>query len=86
MGALSTVLPILTLFVGIAYLGASNASILSTLEPLITILLAAVLLKERVAPLQYLGGCLIVASVLLLQFAMRKTTPSVRLQDAAARS
>lgn len=76
MASLSTVLPILTLFAGIARIGASNAAILSTIEPLITIVLAAILLREEADTLQYLGGGLILVSVFMLQAAMRKSTPA----------
>ena len=69
---ISTVLPILTMFAGIARIGASNASIVSTIEPLITIVLAAVILHEKAAALQYFGGMFILVSVVLLQLVMRR--------------
>ncbi len=69
---ISTVLPILTMFAGIARIGASNAAIVSTIEPLITIALASVILHEKAAALQYFGGLLILISVVLLQLVMRR--------------
>ena len=40
--------------------------VLSTVEPLCTVLLAAVFLNESIAPLQLVGGALILAAVVLL--------------------
>ncbi|MBI5931431.1 MAG: DMT family transporter [Chloroflexi bacterium] len=76
LATISTVLPILTMFAGIARIGASNAAIVSTIEPLITITLAALILREKASTMQYLGGVLILISVVLLQVIMRKQTTS----------
>jgi len=63
---LSTVLAILTFFAGLQRLGAAQASMLSTLEPVVTVALAAVLLGEQISGAQALGGGLILAGVLWL--------------------
>jgi drug/metabolite transporter (DMT)-like permease len=62
-----TVLPIFTFLTGIKRLGASKASILSSIEPLATLLLAVVLLGETLTWQQSVGGALILASVVVLQ-------------------
>lgn len=62
----STVGAILTFFAGLKRLGAARASMLSTIEPVITVALAAALLEERIAPSQAMGGVLILAGVLWL--------------------
>lgn len=62
----STVFAILGFFKGMERLGAADASTLSTLEPLITVLLAAWVLDEGVSTWQMAGGGLILAAVLLL--------------------
>ena len=62
----STLLAILGFFKGMEKLGASDASALSTLEPLITLSLAAVVLGETVTALQLGGGALIIAAVIYL--------------------
>jgi drug/metabolite transporter (DMT)-like permease len=54
--------------------GAPQAAILSTVEPLLTLVLATVLLGEILALRQWLGGALILTSVLLLQLQGRATT------------
>jgi drug/metabolite transporter (DMT)-like permease len=62
----STVLAILGFFKGLEKLGAADASTLSTLEPLVTLSLAALVLGETVAALQLAGGGLILAAVIYL--------------------
>lgn len=62
----STVIAILTFFAGLQRLGAGRASMLSTLEPVVTVLLAAMLLGETLTPAQLGGGVLILAGVVWL--------------------
>ncbi|SUA89224.1 DMT family transporter [Pandoraea pulmonicola] len=62
----STVIAILTFFAGLQRLGAGRASMLSTLEPVVTVLLAAMLLGETLSAAQLGGGALILAGVLWL--------------------
>jgi drug/metabolite transporter (DMT)-like permease len=66
MALVSTVLAIMTFFAGLARLGPSTAATLSTLEPAITVVLAAVLLAEPLGGVQLAGGLLILGAVLLL--------------------
>jgi drug/metabolite transporter (DMT)-like permease len=68
----STVLAISLFFAGLARIGATQASTLSTVEPVVTIALAAVVLGERIAAVQLLGGALILGAVLLLARAPRR--------------
>ncbi|ODP34020.1 DMT family transporter [Pandoraea sp. ISTKB] len=62
----STVIAILTFFAGLQRLGAGRASMLSTLEPVVTVLLAAMLLGETLTVAQLGGGALILAGVVWL--------------------
>lgn len=64
---LSTVLAISTLQAGVARVGPTAASVLSTAEVPLAVTWALLLLGERLQPVQLLGGVLIVAAVLLLQ-------------------
>jgi drug/metabolite transporter (DMT)-like permease len=66
MVIIATVLPVAAFLAGIKRIGATNAAMLSTLEPVVTVLLALVLLDEKLKPLSLLGGGLILAAVLLL--------------------
>jgi drug/metabolite transporter (DMT)-like permease len=53
-------------FAGLKRVGPANAAILSTVEPMVAVGLAALLLNERLAPIQLLGGaCILVAVVFL---------------------
>ncbi len=61
-----TVVAIACFFAGLSRLGAPDASTLSTLEPLATIVFAALFLGEHISPLQMLGGAIILASVIVL--------------------
>lgn len=63
---LATVLPVATFLAGLDRIGPTNAAMLSTLEPVVTVLLAAWLLHEKLEWLTVLGGGLILAAVLLL--------------------
>ena len=64
---LGTTIPVLTFILGLRLVGPSRAAILSTFEPASTVLLAVIILGELASPLQYLGGALIIASVVLLE-------------------
>jgi len=64
---LGTTIPVLTFILGLPLVGASRAAILSTFEPASTVLLAVIILGETAGPLQWLGGALILASVIVLE-------------------
>ncbi len=63
----ATAVAIQAFYAGVSRLGAARAALVSTLEPVFTVSLAVLLLGERLAPLQVLGGALVVAAVLLAQ-------------------
>lgn len=56
---------------GIRLLGAPRAAILSTFEPVVGVVLAAILLSERPTALQLVGGALIIAAGIVLQLRPR---------------
>ena len=62
----STVVAVLAFFAGLARLGPSRTSVLSTLEPVVTVGLAALLLGERLLPMQIAGGAMVLGGALLL--------------------
>jgi drug/metabolite transporter (DMT)-like permease len=62
-----TAIPVLAFVVGMPRIGPSRASILSTFEPAVTVLLATVVLAEPLRPLQLAGAACIVASVVVLE-------------------
>jgi drug/metabolite transporter (DMT)-like permease len=66
MALIATVIPVATFLGGLKLIGPTDASMLSTLEPVVTVLLAALLFGELLQPLTLFGGGLILAAVLLL--------------------
>jgi len=62
----STLIAILGFFKGLEKLGAADASTLSTLEPMVTLGLAALVLGESVTGLQLIGAATILAAVVYL--------------------
>ena len=66
LALISTVAALVTFFAGVKRLGPSDTATLSTLEPMVAVVLAAVLLGEQVTLLQVLGGLLIVAAAVLV--------------------
>ncbi len=63
---ISTVIPIVTFFIGLEQIGPTAASTISALEPFVTVVLAVLVLGERVVALQVAGGALILVAVVLL--------------------
>lgn len=63
----SVLIPYFFYFTGLKYLVPSTAVIVSTLEPVVAILTAFILLGEKLHPMQIGGGLLIISSVLLLE-------------------
>ncbi|GAB1470429.1 DMT family transporter [Chloroflexota bacterium] len=63
---ISTVIPVVAFLTGLERIGPTNAAMLSTLEPIVTVLLAAWLFGDQLMPIVLLGGGLILIAVLLL--------------------
>jgi drug/metabolite transporter (DMT)-like permease len=66
MAVVSTVVAVGLFFAGLRRVGPTTASILATVEPIVTVLLAFAVFGERLGPVQLLGGGLVVAAVLAL--------------------
>ncbi|TFW09676.1 DMT family transporter [Oxalobacteraceae bacterium OM1] len=62
----STVIAIACSLIGVKVIGAPKASILSTLEPVITILLGAMVFGEVVGTGQLIGGAMVLTAVVML--------------------
>jgi drug/metabolite transporter (DMT)-like permease len=62
-----TALPITLFVMGLKRVDAGKAATYSTIEPIVTVVAASLLLGERIAALQYLGGALILGGVLWLR-------------------
>lgn len=70
-GIVGAGVPTLAFILGIRRLGASRAAILATLEPVVGVALAAWLLAERPAPIQLIGGAIVLVAAVTLQLGPR---------------
>jgi drug/metabolite transporter (DMT)-like permease len=61
-----TVLPVTLFLAGVARVGPTGASLLSTLEPVFTVALGIVILQETLASLQVVGGALVLVAAILV--------------------
>ena len=66
LALIGTVVAVWAFFEGVKRIGAVDASMLSTLEPVVTVILAWVLLGERLTALNLCGGALILVAAVLL--------------------
>lgn len=84
VGVVSTFIAIQAFYGGAQRIGAAQASIISTVEPIWTIVLAYLLFGFTLTGTQLVGGALIIVGVLMAQtgpMAGRGATSSVRLAD-----
>lgn len=69
----ATVLPITSLFSSMKRIGATNASLISTVEPVMTVLLSALILGEKLTANRIWGGLFIIGGVVTLRlFSLRR--------------
>jgi drug/metabolite transporter (DMT)-like permease len=67
----STFLAIQTFYAGARRIGAAQAALVSTIEPLVIVTLAAIVLHDVLAPIQLAGAALILLGVLIAQTGER---------------
>jgi drug/metabolite transporter (DMT)-like permease len=67
VGVVSTFIAVLAFYAGAHRIGAARASIVSTVEPIWTIVLASLLFAETLGPLQLVGGAMILVGVVVAQ-------------------
>lgn len=66
LALVATVVAVVAFFAGLQRIGPSETSSLSTVEPVVTVVLAATLLGETIAPVQLAGGACSLAAVVIL--------------------
>jgi drug/metabolite transporter (DMT)-like permease len=71
IGFLGTFLAIQTFYAGSRRIGAAQAALVSTVEPLMIVSLAYLFLHETLAPIQLIGGALIIVGGLIAQTGER---------------
>ena len=72
-----TAVAILAFFAGLRLLGPTSTSVLSTLEPVVTVGLATWLLSESLSTVQAIGAALVLAAVIWLAVSQRPTPAEV---------
>jgi drug/metabolite transporter (DMT)-like permease len=63
---IATVIPVVAFLTGLERIGPTNAAMLSTLEPVVTVLLAAWVFGERLQSIALFGGGMILTAVIML--------------------
>jgi drug/metabolite transporter (DMT)-like permease len=63
---ISTIIPVTAFLAGLERIGPTNAAMLSTIEPIVTVLLATWLFGDQLLPIVLVGGGLILTAVVLL--------------------
>jgi drug/metabolite transporter (DMT)-like permease len=72
LAVVSTVGAVALFFAGLQRVGPTAASILSTLEPVVTVVLAFVVFGESLGPAQLAGGALVLSAVLAIRIHPRQ--------------
>jgi drug/metabolite transporter (DMT)-like permease len=74
-GIVGAAIPTTALLVGIGIIGPSRAAILMTIEPLVAIVIAAIVLKEQPTLIQVAGGAAVLVAAIILQLVPSRVPP-----------
>lgn len=74
IGLVSTALAMQTFYAGARRIGAAQASLVSTVEPIYTITLAAILFGQGLTPVQLVGGAMVIIGVIIAQTGQSRRT------------
>jgi drug/metabolite transporter (DMT)-like permease len=83
IAVVSTVGAVGLFFAGLRRVGPTAASILSTLEPVVTVVLAFAAFGESLGPAQLAGGALVLASVLVVRVPVRLAVAPAPVAEAS---
>ncbi|HEY8548217.1 MAG TPA: DMT family transporter [Acidimicrobiales bacterium] len=84
LAVVSTVGAVVLFFAGLARVGPTPASVVSTVEPLVTVGLAVAFLHETLGPAQLAGAGLVLAGVLVVVLTPGQVVPEPRSLPACA--
>ncbi len=76
LGLLATAVAIQTFYAGVKRVGGARASLISTIEPVYTVVLAMLLFGEALTPVQLLGGALVIFAVVLAETGRSGADPT----------
>ncbi len=82
MATLGTVLPVYAINIAIQRIGAAQASLVSTVEPPLSMVISVIALGEAIFAIQWLGAALIIGSVIVLQLRPRNRIDISIAQEA----
>ena len=82
LAVVSTVGAVSFFFAGLRRVGPTTASILATVEPLVTVVLAYLVFGETLGPVQLVGGALVLGAVLVLN--LRRPGRRIAVREATA--
>jgi drug/metabolite transporter (DMT)-like permease len=81
---LGTVVAVACFFGALALLGPSDTAVLSTVEPVVSVVVAMLMLDEVLTPLQAAGGALVLAAVVVLA-RIGSATPAPDIREGASK-
>ena len=67
LGIVGTLVPIFAMNVGIQMLGSARSSVISTLQPLIAVVISTVFLHDVLTITQWIGGIMVIVAIFILQ-------------------
>ncbi len=73
LGIFGTLIPILSMNIGIQLLGAARSSIIVTLQPVVAVLISTIFLGDILTISQWIGGILVIVAIALLQRSPNQT-------------
>ncbi|MDE2638037.1 MAG: DMT family transporter, partial [Chloroflexota bacterium] len=82
IAALGTVLPIFAINLAIQRIGAAQTSLISTVEPILSMVVSMLILAEVIQTIQWLGAALIIGSVIVLQLRPRNPIDTSIVHEA----
>ncbi len=82
IAALGTVLPIYAINLAIQRIGAAQTSLISTVEPILSMIVSMLILAEVIGAMQWLGAALIIGSVSVLQLRPRNRIDTSIVHEA----
>lgn len=82
IAALGTVLPIFAINLAIQRIGAAQTSLISTVEPILSMIVSMLILAEVIQAIQWLGAALIIGSVIVLQLRPRNRIDTSIVREA----
>ena len=76
LGIFSTLVPFALFYAGLRHLSAAEAGIVATLEPVVAVLAAALVLGEWLRPLQCLGAAMVLIAAAMTTIAVPEVVPA----------